>query len=355
MTTLQPAPVVIVEERGALGVVTLNRPGAINALTHEMVSLLSAALTRWSTDDTVRAIAITGSGERGLCAGGDVLSLRESVTQADGSAAQTFWRDEYRLNLTIATYPKPVLAVQDGIVLGGGIGVSGHASHRVVTERSRLGFPEVGIGFVPDVGATWLLSRANRAIGNRAALTGAHLPPGEAIAAGLADFLVPSENIPQMLAAAESGDIDAAVAAHAAPLPCSEWLESPATDDFMAESFAEVIHRLSARRTEEADAVMSELVAKSPLAQAVTWEALRRAESLPTLAEALETEFRVSTNMAVRADFAEGVRAQLVDRDRQPRWSHERVEHVSEAEIGAIFAAGWAGDLVLTAEKEYEA
>lgn len=343
---------VLHETRGALGVITLNRPRAINALTHEMVTLIAAAFDSWRADDAVRAVAIIGAGDRGLCAGGDVVGLRDSVVGADGSAAASFWRDEYRLNLDIATYPKPVLAVQDGIVLGGGIGVSGHASHRVVTERSRVGFPEVGIGFVPDVGATWLLSRGDRAIGLRAALTGAHLGAADAIAAGLADVMVPSSKIPALLRDASSGDVDAAIAAHAVPAGDSAWHNDPMTADFTAYDASAVLARLQARGTAEADALAAEIAAKSPLAQAVTAEALRRAADLPNLARALETEFRISTNMAMRADFAEGVRAQLIDRDREPHWSHDRIDHVTEAEVGAVLARGWAGDLTLSTTPE---
>src|SRR5690606_19606737 len=164
-----------------------------------MVRLIVEALNAWRDDD-IATVAIVGAGERGLCAGGDVIGLHRAATEGEPEFAAAFWRDEYRMNAMIANYPKPVVAVQDGLVLGGGIGVSAHASHRVVTERSRLGFPEVTIGFVPDVGATWLLSRAPGELGTRLALTGASVGAADAIHVGLADHLVPSRSVPELLA-----------------------------------------------------------------------------------------------------------------------------------------------------------
>ncbi|GAB2987625.1 hypothetical protein GCM10027076_27130 [Nocardioides montaniterrae] len=157
-------PTVLAERRGRVGVLTLNRPRAINALSHEMVGLLMRQLESWESDAAVETVVLTGAGERGLCAGGDIVSFhRDAVT--GGRGTETFWRDEYDLNAFIDRYPKPYVALMDGIVLGGGVGVSAHAGHRVVTERTRIGMPETGIGFVPDVGGTWLLSHAPGELG----------------------------------------------------------------------------------------------------------------------------------------------------------------------------------------------
>ena len=200
--------------RGALGVIELDRPEALNALTHRMVTDMADALRAFAADDAVERVLITGAAQQApasphgeqvpaakprwqqpLCAGGDVVSLHADVQSTRGQGAARFWRDEYTLNAQIARFPKPVVAIQHGIVLGGGVGISGHASHRVVTDSTRIGFPEVTIGFVPDVGATWLLTRRRGELGTRAALTGDHFGAADAIALGLADSFVPAERL----------------------------------------------------------------------------------------------------------------------------------------------------------------
>ncbi|MBM4569359.1 enoyl-CoA hydratase/isomerase family protein, partial [Rhodococcus hoagii] len=187
-------PEVLVERVGALGRITLNRPKAINALNHAMVRSMAAALLEWADDDAVDAVLLTGAGERGLCAGGDIVSIYHDARDG-GSGSKDFWRDEYVLNAAIARYRKPYVAIMDGIVMGGGVGVSAHGNVRVVTERSTIGMPEVGIGFVPDVGGTYLLSRAPGELGTHVALTTARMSAGDAIACGFADHFVPSDRV----------------------------------------------------------------------------------------------------------------------------------------------------------------
>ncbi|MYR13875.1 enoyl-CoA hydratase/isomerase family protein, partial [Streptomyces sp. SID724] len=181
---------VLVHTEGRTGVVTLNRPKALNALTRTMVETIAAALDRWEHDHGVATVVITGAGERGLCAGGDIRSIHKDA-KAGGKASAAFWRDEYRLNARIARYPKPYVAVMDGIVMGGGVGVSAHGSVRIVTERSGVAMPETGIGFVPDVGGTYLLALAPGELGTHLALTGAVVGAGDALLCGLADHFVP--------------------------------------------------------------------------------------------------------------------------------------------------------------------
>jgi enoyl-CoA hydratase len=342
---------VIVEERGRLGLLTLNRPNAINALTHTMVTLILAALDRWVEDEAIMTVAVVGAGERGLCAGGDVVGLYRDVTERDGMGAAAFWRDEYAMNARIAGYPKPFVAIQDGIVLGGGIGVSAHGSHRVVTERSKLGFPEVTIGYIPDVGATWLLSRAPGELGTRLALSAASVGAADAILVGFADSFVPSDRIPALLSALETQDPDTAIATFATqPGPGVLGAQRGWTDTaFVANSVAGIIDRLH----KTGDAQMSQLAdsigRKSPLALAVTLEALRRARKLPTLEAALDQEYRVSRHSSRTADFAEGIRAQLIDKDRNPRWSPPDHDAVTVAQIAAFFTVPSDGDLGLSA------
>lgn len=315
-------PEVLVERRGSLGSITLNRPKAINALTHGMVTSIQSVLDEWAGDDSVRAVLLTGSGERGLCAGGDIVSLYRDAVDGDGRASAAFWADEYRLNAAIANYPKPFVAIMDGIVLGGGIGLSAHASHRVVTERSKLGMPETGIGFVPDVGGTWLLSHAPGELGTYLGLTAGTVRAGDAIAIGLADTCVPSERLSELATALETTDADSAIAAVAEPAPDSPLLaQRPWIDAaFSAESVPAILRRLRETPLAEAGAVADAIATKSPTACAVTLESLRRSRDAPSLEAALSQEFRVSLRALKAPDFAEGVRAQVIDKDRNPRW-----------------------------------
>lgn len=330
-------PEVLLERRGQLGLITLNRPRAINALTHNMVALIDGALTSWESDAAITTVAITGAGERGLCAGGDIVSLYEAAKAGDTASAADFWFDEYHLNARIGRYSKPIVAIQDGIVLGGGIGISAHASHRVVTERSRLGLPEVGIGFVPDVGATWLLSRAPGELGTFVALTAGNLGAADAIAVGLSDSFVPSERLPRLLAALETTDAAEAIALLAqtpAPAPLETaraWIDAA----FSAPTVADIIELLRAAGIGDADKAADAIEAKSPTALAVTLASLRRAAELDSLEAALDQEYRVSLRAHASADFAEGVRAQVIDKDRNPSWAS--AASIDQALIDSFF------------------
>lgn len=346
-TTAEPP--VLVERRGRLGLLTLNRPRSLNALDHEMVRLLAAALHRWRDDPEVATVAIVGAGERGLCAGGDVLSLYRDAKDNGGAGAAQFWRDEYALNLMIATYPKPYVAVQDGIVLGGGVGVSAHGSHRIVTERTRIGFPETTIGFVPDVGATWLLSRAPGRLGQRLAVSSEHLGAADAILVGFSDTFIPSDRIPRLLGALETQDATTATVLLAAdPEPGILAAQQSWTDDaFEAASISDILSRLRAGAQPEASSLADAIERTSPIAQAVALEAVRRAENLPDLATALVQEFRVSRHASLSHDFAEGIRAQLVDKDRNPQWNPLRIDAIDPEAVAAYFQAQPGGDLDL--------
>ena len=340
---------VLFERRGRLGVVTLNRPRAVNALTAGMSSAMLEQLTLWADDDAVAAVLVRGAGDRGLCAGGDIVAIYRDMLDG-GDATADFWAEEYRLNSLIAGYPKPYVAFMDGLVLGGGVGISAHGSVRIVTERTRMGMPETTIGFVPDVGGTLLLSRSPGETGTHAALTGAHLSGADALFLGLADHYVPSDQLAELAGALENEPADAAVARYARQAPLSdlaaqqEWIDACYSSD----DAEEIVRRLRAAGGEAAG-VADTIEAKSPTAVKVALESLRRAGGL-SLEEALEQEYRVGLRFLSGPDFREGIRAQVVDKDRNPRWQPATLAEVSRADVESYFAP--LGDRELRLSKE---
>ncbi|GAA3860782.1 enoyl-CoA hydratase/isomerase family protein [Leifsonia kafniensis] len=308
---------------GHLALITLNRPDKLNAVDHDMVTAITAALDGWADDDTVATVAIRGAGTRGLCAGGDILALHHHISTGQADAATAFWRDEYHLNATIARFPKPYLSIMDGIVLGGGVGLSAHGSHRVVTERSQVGMPETAIGFVPDVGGTWLLSHAPGELGTYLALTAESVGPGDALALGLAEHFVPSGRIFELLHRAAHSDIEDAIAAVASAPPAAQLLPHRKWIDraFNAASMRELEDNLGHVGTSAADRALARIARNSPTALELTLAALRRARGLNSLEEALAQELRVSVRCFALPDFAEGIRARVIDRDRTPNWA----------------------------------
>lgn len=331
---------VLFSHRGRLGEILLNRPQAINALTHPMVTAIQAQLDVWADDDSVQTVLLVGAGERGLCAGGDIVALFRDATGGDGEESASFWLDEYRLNSAIHAYRKPFVAIMDGVVLGGGIGLSAHASHRVVTERSKLGMPETGIGFVPDVGGTRLLSHAPGELGTFLGLTAGMMRAGDAIATGFADRFVPSVLLPQLLASLETVPADEAIRAVAAPAPTSAleshrpWIDAA----FSADRIDTILDRLRESPAPGAAEAAETVAAKSPTALAVTLASLRRARDLGSLEETLIQEYRVSLRFLTTPDFAEGVRAQVIDKDRDPQWRPNLEDGVDEDTVASYFA-----------------
>lgn len=346
MTIDPPDDSVLLRTEGRAGHITLNRPKAINALTRGMVLRIAEALDAWRTDASVETVVIAGAGGRGLCAGGDIRAVREAVITGRPRAAAEFWRDEYILNLAIARYPKPYVAIMDGIVMGGGVGVSAHGSVRVVTERSRVAMPETGIGFVPDVGGTYLLSRAPGELGTHLALTGTAIGAADAVLCGLADHFVPSAALPAFTAALAKDDVSAAIAASIEPVPAAEltgqreWIDAC----YAADSVEEIIDRLRHHGSPAAKQTADVILSKSPTSLKVTLAALRRARQLPGLEEVLEQEFLVSCSSLAEPDFVEGVRAQVVDKDRDPHWSPATLAEVTPAHVERFFTVPTAGE-----------
>ncbi|ANR90343.1 3-hydroxyisobutyryl-CoA hydrolase [Mycobacterium avium subsp. avium 10-9275] len=330
---------VLTEVDGNVGLITLNRPKAINSLNQPMIDALSAVLTDWARDDKVRAVLLSGAGERGLCAGGDVVSIYHSARK-DGVEARRFWRDEYQLNAQISEFAKPYVAVMDGIVMGGGVGVSAHANTRVVTDTSKVAMPEVGIGFIPDVGGVYLLSRAPGGLGLHAALTGAPFSGADAIAMGFADHYVPHADVEAFRRAVAADGVESALAKYAVEPPPGElaaqrdWID----ECYAGQTVEDIVAALRAHGAGPAHDAADLIATRSPIALSVTLAAVRRAADLPTLKDVLVQDYRVSSASLRSHDLVEGIRAQLIDKDRNPQWSPARLADVTAADVEAYFA-----------------
>lgn len=322
-----------------VGFLTLNRPRAINSLTQSMVTTMGSVLADWQHDDHVGTVVLSGAGDRGLCAGGDVIAIYHSA-RGDGVEARRFWRDEYLLDGYIGRYPKPYVAFMDGIVMGGGIGVGAHAGIRVVTDTSRLAMPEVGIGFVPDVGGSYLLSRAPGRIGLHAGLTGAPFSGSDAIAMGFADHYVPHAALADFTRAIVADGVHHALDRYTVAPPASELVAQRAWIDecYGGETIADVVAALRGHDAGPANDAANLIATRSPTAVAVALAAIRRAAKLDRLEEVLRQEYRISCATLRTHDLVEGIRAQLVDKDRNPKWSPASLAAVSAEDVEAFFA-----------------
>ena len=329
---------ILTRVHNGIGFMTLNRPNAINSLTHTMVTAMHKALDDWADDDDVRAVVVNGAGERGLCAGGDVVAIYHSA-KAGGADARAFWFDEYRLNAAIGRYPKPYVALMDGIVMGGGVGVSAHGNVRVVTDTSKIAMPEVGIGFIPDVGGTYLLSRAPGHLGLHAALTGAPFGAADAIALGFADHYVPQTDLEPFTAMVVAEGPELAVTAFAQDPPPSplaaqrNWINHC----YAGATVADIVAALREHDQGPANQAADLIATRSPIALAVTLASVRRAARLESLEQVLVQEFRVSCASLRSHDLVEGIRAQLVDKDRNPTWSPASIAVVTQDDVEAYF------------------
>ncbi len=323
------APEVIVERQGAIGRIRLNRMKALNSLNVPMIRLIAEALTEFESDSSVAAVMVTGEGERGLCAGGDIRMIYESGRERPAEGAQ-FWREEFIVNSRISAYPKPYVAIMDGIVMGGGVGISAHGSHRVVTERTRLAMPETGIGYFPDVGATWLLPHAPGEFGTYLGLTGRDIGATDAIHARLADHYVPTAKLDELFStlaalppSAKAADVDAAIQGVADEVPPSPLAAHLKAIDrcFAFDTVEEILAALEAEDSDFGRETLALLRSRSALSMALTLDLLRAGRKSASLNECLEREYSATLGMLSNPDFYEGVRAAVIDKDRNPRWS----------------------------------
>ncbi|MEH6565116.1 MAG: enoyl-CoA hydratase/isomerase family protein [Halopseudomonas sp.] len=338
---------VIAEVRGHIGHLTLNRPAGLNALTLEMVRLLRSQLEQWATNTAIQAVVLRGAGERAFCAGGDIRGIYDKHLAGE-PGIEEFFSEEYALDGYIHAYPKPVLALMDGFVLGGGMGLAQGASIRLVTERARLGMPETGIGYFPDVGGSYFLPRLPGEIGIYLGITGNHIDAADALHSGLADLCLHSNQLGRLDQLLDTFDASSNLQAHLAELgPCtlpSSRLAQlqPAIDlHFSQPDIASIRHSLTTEtRSAYADwatTTVKVIDNRSPIAMAVTLELLRRGRHL-SLEQCFAMELHLDRQWFEGGDIVEGVRALLVDKDKQPRWNPAHIDQVDAGRVAAFFA-----------------
>ncbi len=339
MTAPSPDAEALIQRRGRAGVIALNRPKALNALTLTMVRLIAAALDEWEEEDAVDRIVFLGAGERAFCAGGDIRRLYDLGRAGDHDAQLTFWREEYQLDRRIKAYPKPIVALVDGIAMGGGVGLAMNAAHAVAGERFVFAMPEVGIGFFPDVGAAWFLPRLPFRAGVYFALTGLRVDAGDALAVGLAETFVPSASFPALARALESEEpIKTVLARFAAPPPHSALIGDAEAIEacFSRPDRAAILEALREAETQGrafAAPARAARLEKSPTSQAIALRQMMLGAMID-FDEALRMDYRIVSRICRGHDFYEGVRAVIVDKDNRPRWGSPP----TRAEVDAYFA-----------------
>ena len=333
---------VLIRREGAAGILSLNRPQALHALTLPMVEAMTQALLNWRDDASVEAVIIEHAQSRGFCAGGDIAFLRNSALNDGGVSGRKFFHDEYRLNHLIFGYPKPTVAFIDGVTMGGGVGISQPARFIVATENTRFAMPETGIGLFPDVGGGWYLSRLEGRIGQFLALTGARLDGAECVWAGLATHYLPAEALPEAKRriAAEPNDIAGILADLAVESPPARLAANAdkIARLFASDRFEDILAALEADGSEWAQKELATLRTKSPQTCKVALRQLAQSGGLDDFADNMAMEYRIASRVLLRPDFAEGVRAVIVDKDNAPKWDPPSPEGVSDALVDEIFA-----------------
>jgi len=308
--------------KGRAGRITLNRPKALNALTYDMCLAIEQALLAWRDDPTVDVVVIDAVGDRAFCAGGDIADLYASGQRGDYAYGQRFWADEYRLNALIATYPKPYVAFMQGFTMGGGVGISCHGSHRIVGQTSQIAMPECGIGLVPDVGGSLLLSHAPAGVGAYLGLTATRMGAADAIFAGFADMYIPQSLWTDLIAALEqSGSTDVLVSHDPGPSDLFDNAKA-LSEIFIHSNLPELVHHLDQCPTELAQSALKSIRRNSPLAMSATLHILKNLPNTANIYDALRAEYRFTARAIQHGDFIEGIRAAVIDKDRNPKWHH---------------------------------
>ncbi len=333
-----------------VGRITLTRPKALNALTYEMALAIEAALDEWIEGEDVDLVLVDGEGDRAFCAGGDIADLYATGKAGNFEYGRKFWADEYRLNAKIANLSIPYVALMDGITMGGGVGISAHGSERIVTERSMIAMPECGIGLVPDVGGSLILARAPGHLGEYLALTGYRMGPGDAVLAGFGDVQINSGDKSAMIARLEAtGDLSVLgdFAGPADPPQLGQYLEKIAMH-FAKTTARECLVSLETDDSDWASETVKLIRRSCPLSVACAFEIIRRVRHMRSVEEALAMEYRFTARSMSDGEFIEGVRAQIIDKDRNPMWKTGRLEEVTETQIAAMLAPLGKDELILT-------
>ncbi|WP_313135726.1 enoyl-CoA hydratase/isomerase family protein [Paracoccus jeotgali] len=312
------------------GRMTFNRPQALNALSHEMARTIHRTLDEWRDDDSVDLVIIDAEGDRAFCAGGDIAAVYASGKAGDHALGKRFFFDEYRMNAAIADYPKPIVAFMQGFVMGGGVGVGGHASHRIVGDTTRVAMPESGIGLIPDVGGSWLLSRAPGRIGEYLMMTADRMGPGDAIHAGFADTYLPEAEWPALIdELAESGDVSA-ISGRTPPA-------APLADADLSAFGAATVAGIEKRLAEQGqDDIIKTVRRNSPLSMAAGLRLVREARADRQIQDSLAREYRFTNRATEHSDFIEGVRAQIIDKDRRPNWTADASPQAVDAMLAPL-------------------
>ena len=326
---------------GNLGHITLNRPKALNALTYAMCEKITELLLEWQDNSEIGAVLIDGAGDRAFCAGGDVILLHDSGKAGD-SRAEEFWRIEYALNELIHCYSKPYISLIDGFVMGGGVGLSVHGKYRVAGDATVFAMPETGIGYFPDVGGTFFLPRLGMSVGQWLGLTGARLNVGQTCDIGIANLYVPTDKHSDLIEALGMVDLDGTdsrvnkVLEAFSQVPPAHDAIPKAIKAFNCGSVPEILLSLDRDNSEWAAKQAKNIRRKSPIAMCVTFEALKRGINM-TFRQVMTQELDISLNFLRTQDFYEGIRSQLIDKDRNPKWSHSSVDEVSSAQVEQLF------------------
>ncbi|MFN3232125.1 MAG: enoyl-CoA hydratase/isomerase family protein [Alphaproteobacteria bacterium] len=344
-------PEVLFEKRGGVGLITLNRPKALNALNQPMVLDIHPKMIEWADDDEVQAVVIQAAGDRAFCAGGDILWLRNNGLNDRPTALSFFW-DEYRLNRYIKNYPKPYIAFIDGITMGGGCGLSVHGDFRVATERTTYAMPETGIGLFPDVGGSFFMPRCPGETGMYSAITGDRLRPADALHLGIATSYTPSEKLDDLLKALVEGDLsseenitDILQGFHEDPGPSDvKLLQGQIDVIFRENSLEEVVETLKINGSNFAQKTLDTIEGKSPTSMKVTFRQMREGAKLD-FDDCMKMEYRIVTEVMAGHDFYEGVRAVIVDKDNEPKWAPDTLEAVTDADVDAYFRSLGGQDL----------
>ncbi len=317
-------PDISIRIQGVAGRITLNRPKALNALTYDMATAIEAAIDAWRDDPAVQLVVIDAEGDRAFCAGGDIADLYASGTKGDFAYGRKFWADEYRLNAKLAEYPKPTVSLMQGFTMGGGVGVGCHLGTRIVGDSSQIAMPECGIGLVPDVGGSLILARAPGRLGEYLGTTAGRMGAADAILAGFADAYIPEPEWPALIAALESGDLPAIEKAAQTPADGTlEPLRGQIDAMFAGETLGDIVNLLKAEDSEFAARTLKALNRNSPLAMGCAVEMIHRLrQGTPDIRRALELEYRFTYRAMEKGDFLEGIRAAIIDKDRNPQWKH---------------------------------